>query len=84
MDIEVFVIFSSVISLVNSTIFPFSSKFSHLFVIMVRHFLRFIPVEGSLVVRYVFSEGGGGMGKVERGDFGVFDFFTVNFYFLRM
>jgi len=34
---------------------------------VVRHFLGFIWVEGSLVVRYAFSGGGGGMGKVERG-----------------
>jgi len=32
---------------------------------VVRHFLRFIQVGGSLVVRYAFSGGGGGMGKGE-------------------
>ena len=51
---------------------------------VARHFLRFIRKGGSLVVRYAFSGGGGGMGEDGAGDFGVFDFFTVNFYFLRM
>jgi len=38
---------------------------------VVRHFLGFIRKGGSLVVRYAFSGGGGGMGKGEAGDFGV-------------
>ena len=33
---------------------------------VVRHFLGFIPVGGSLYVWYVFSGRGGGMGEVER------------------
>ena len=37
---------------------------------VVRHFLGFIRKGGSLVVRYAFSGGGGGMGKGEAGGFG--------------